>query len=111
MQMRAELEPQTPSEGNHLRRNHGVRSRARHHHHAGIVNDATRAAPIVEAYRLEQEVLRLKARKPRVVVEEQPARVGQGQAGTLRSHRLAGPRRGRGGTPPSAWEDRATALP
>src|SRR5215470_14063381 len=41
--MRAELEPQTPSEGDHLRRDHRLGPRARHHKHAGIVDDTPRA--------------------------------------------------------------------
>src|SRR5262245_11983912 len=83
-------EAQCARKGHHLRRNHGVRSRARNHNHAGIVDDTTRAAPVIEAYRLEQEVFRFKAGEAWGVLEEQPARVGQGERGTLRTHHLAG---------------------
>src|SRR5262249_28164318 len=83
-------EAQCARKGHHLRRNHGVRSRAGNHNHAGIVDDTTRAAPVIEAYRLEQEVFRFKAGEAWGVLEEQPARVGQGERGTLRTHHLAG---------------------
>src|SRR5262252_5602207 len=45
--------------------------------------------PLIEASRLEQEVFCFKARKAGIVLKEQPARVGQGQAGTLGGDRLA----------------------
>src|SRR5215467_11122447 len=69
--MRPKHNAQGARKGHHLRRNHGVRSRARYHHHTGVVDDAKRAAAIVEADCLEQEVLRFKARKSRVVLEKQ----------------------------------------
>src|SRR5262245_64225102 len=85
--MGLEGEAQRARKGYHLRRNHGFWSRAGDHNHAGIIDDTTRAAPFIEAYRLEQELFRLEACKPRVVLEEQPARVGERESGTLGCHR------------------------
>src|SRR5262249_53447157 len=41
-------EAQCARKGRHFRRDHRLRSRARHHHHAGVVDDAKRAAAVVE---------------------------------------------------------------
>src|SRR5262245_16851227 len=88
--MSPKAEAQRARKGNHLRRDHRLRPRARDYDHAGIVDDTTRAAPVIEADRLEQEVFCFKARKARIVLEEQSTRVGQGESGTLRSRRFAG---------------------
>jgi hypothetical protein len=56
--MGAQGEAQRARKGRHLRRNYGFRSRAGDHNHADVVGDAKRAAPVMEAYRLEQEVFR-----------------------------------------------------
>ena len=57
---------------------------------AGVVDDADRADARHEARRLEQERLGFEPGEARVVLDEQPARVGQHQAGTLRGDRLVG---------------------
>src|ERR1700730_11941556 len=88
--MGAKCKTQRVAKGNHLSGDHGLRSGATHNKHTGIVDDAARATAIIEACGLEQEVFRLKAGEARVVLKEQSARVGQGEAGTLRNHRLVG---------------------
>src|SRR4029450_11280626 len=88
--MGAKDKTQRAGKGHHLRRDHCLRSGAGDHQHAGVVDDTKGAPAVIEARRLEQEVLGLKSREARVVLNEQPARVGQRQAGTLRSDGLTG---------------------
>ena len=88
--VRAEPEAERAGEGGHLRRDDGVGPRAGGEQHGGVVDDADRADARHEARRLEQEGARLEAGEARIVLDEQPARVGQHQAGTLQGDRLAG---------------------
>ena len=88
--MRAEAEAERAGEGGHLRCDDGVGPRAGGEQHGGVVDDADRADARHEARRLEQEGARLETGEARIVLDEQPARVGQHQTGTLQGDRLAG---------------------
>ena len=79
----AESEAKGAGEGQHLRGDDGIGAGAGGEQDAGIVDDADRADAIHEASRLEQECFGLEAGEPRVVLNEQPARVGQHQPGAL----------------------------
>ena len=88
--VRAEPEAQGAGEGRHLRRDDGVGTGAGGEQDAGVVDDADRTDARHEADRLQQERFGLEAGEPRVVLDEQPARVGQHQAGALHGDGLAG---------------------
>jgi hypothetical protein len=86
--MRTKAKTQRARKGNHLWRDHGLRPGAGHNNHAGVVDDTKRAAAVIEANRLEQEVLSFKTGEAWIVLKEQPARVSKGKTGTLRSDGL-----------------------
>ena len=86
----AETKAKSAGEGQHLRGDDGIGTGAGGEQHAGIVDDADRADAIHEASRLEQERLGLEAGEARIVLNEQPARVGQHQPGALHGDDLAG---------------------
>ena len=88
--VRTEPEAKGAGKGRHLRGNDGVGTGARGEQNAGVVDDADRTDTRHEADRLQQERLGLEAGEPRVVLDEQPARVGQHQAGALRGDGLVG---------------------
>jgi hypothetical protein len=88
--VRSESVAEGAGEGGHLRRDDGVGPGAGGEQHGGVVDDADRADAGHEAGRLEQEGLCLEASEARVVLDEQPARVGQHQAGTLQGDGLVG---------------------
>src|SRR5271165_3149617 len=82
--------PKGGGNGQHLRGNDSIGPGAGGEQDAGIVDDADRADAIHEANRLKQECFGLEAGEPRVVLNEQPARVGQHQPGALDGNDLAG---------------------
>ena len=86
----AESEAKSAGKGQHLRGDDGIGAGAGGEQDAGIVDDADRADAIHEASRLEQECFGLEASEPRVVLNEQPARVGQHQPGALDGDDTAG---------------------
>ena len=88
--VRAEPEAKGAGEGGHLRRDDGVGTGAGGEQDAGVVDDADRTDTRHEADRLQQERLGLETGEPRVVLNEQPARVGQHQAGALHGDGLGG---------------------
>ena len=88
--MRAEAEPERAGEGGDLRRDDGFGPRAGGEQHGGVVDDADRADTCHEARRLEQEGAGLETGEARIVLDEQPARVRQHQAGTVQGDGLAG---------------------
>jgi hypothetical protein len=86
----AETEPKGAGEGQHLRGDGGIGPGAGGEQHAGIVDDTDRADATHEASRLKHERFGLEAGEPRIVLDEQPARVGQHQPGALDGDDLAG---------------------
>jgi hypothetical protein len=71
--MGAEAEAQRLRKGDYLRRDHGIRPTAGDNQDTGVVDDAKRAAAVMEAYRLEQKLLGLETGEARVVLNEQSA--------------------------------------
>ncbi len=88
--VRAEAEAKRTGEGGDLRRDDGVGARAGGEQYGGVVDDADRTDARHEARRLEQEGTGFESREARVVLDEQPARIRQHQAGTLQGDGLAG---------------------
>jgi len=86
----AEPEAKGSGEGQHLGGDDGISTGAGGEQDAGVVDDADRADALHEANRLEQERFGLEPGEARVVLHEQPARIGQHQPGALGSNDLAG---------------------
>jgi hypothetical protein len=84
----AEFEPQRAGKRGHLGSDEGILAGTAGEHHAGVVDHAHRTDPVHEACGLEQELLGLEAAVARVILDEQAARVGQHQTGTLGAHAL-----------------------
>jgi hypothetical protein len=84
----AEGKPQRAGEGVHFGSDDSVRAGAGGEDDAGVVDNAHGASAIHEAHRLAQEVFGLEAGEAGVVLNEQPARIGQDQARALHGDRL-----------------------